>query len=380
MKPTIIGLCTFYSLYWLAMTMIVMRANRRSRWLAPSEGMPSGTGRISVVIPARNEEIDIRDSLRTVLAQQRVELDVIVVDDHSTDRTGEMLDRIASSDSRVKVLHDPPMQEGWLGKCNAMQYGAAEATGDYLLFSDADIMHHPSCFATVLAILQQENLDFLSLCPSWDFLSFWENVNVPICFFGVVKFLGTPGFESPDSPVALASGALMLVKKEVFHAVGGFQALKHEMADDVSFARLLKRRRYRTSYRLAPDCLRVRLFKDARQAFWGTTKNILMAVENHIWLGVPLALFALLQFATPLLAVALGALSADALLVAIGLATYALHYGSFFVARRVLRFDPWKLFGFPLVAIVATSCIGLAIYYRAKGAIHWRGRTIKVHN
>jgi len=185
-------------------------------------------------------------------------LEVFVVDDHSTDRTGELVEDIARSDERVTVLHEPPLTTGWLGKCNAMQHGAVGATGNYLLFTDADIVHAPGCFATALNEMQQNTYDFLSFFPRCDSQSFWENVNIPIYFFGVAKLLATPGIEDPDSAQALASGALMLIKTRVFHDIGGFQGVKGEMFDDVGLARLLKSRQYRIGYRLAPECLRVR--------------------------------------------------------------------------------------------------------------------------
>ena len=113
--------------------------------------------------------------------------------------------------------------------------------------------------------------------PRFEHQTFWENVNIPLYCFGFAKLLAIPGLEDPDSPNAVAAGALMLVKARVFRQVGGFREVKGEMLDDIGFARLLKARHYRIGFRLAPECLRVRLFKTNREAFWGNTKNILVA-------------------------------------------------------------------------------------------------------
>jgi len=176
--------------------------------------------------------------------------------------------------------------KGWLGKSNAMQHGVARESGDYLLFTDADILHAPNCFATVLHEMQRNSYDFISLFPRCYNESLWENVNIPIYFFGVAKLLATPGLEDPDSDQAVGTGALMLVKTQVFRDIGGFEAIRGEMFDDVALARLLKRKRYRVGYRFAPECVHVRLFKSNRDAFWGNTKNILSAVEGAMC-GLP---------------------------------------------------------------------------------------------
>jgi glycosyltransferase involved in cell wall biosynthesis len=366
------------SAYWLAITLKSVSAQKRIQWLSPSSAPFHETRKISVIIPARNEEQDIASSLRSVLNQEGVDLEVIVVNDHSTDRTGEIVDDIARSDPRVKVLHNPPLTKGWLGKCNAMQHGSAEATGDYLLFTDADITHAPGCFATVLNVMQEESYDFISLLPLFENRSIWENVNMPIYFFGVAKLLATPGLENPGSANAVASGALMLISARVFRDIGGFRGVKGEMLDDVGLARLLKGQNYRVGYRLAPDCLQVRLFKNTRDAFWGTTKNILVAVEGHLWLAVPLIILGVLQNLTPLFLIVLGLLKTSGLLLLVGMATYGIQYFSFFSVQRLFRFHPLKLLFFPLAAIVATCCIVRALVSHAKGAIFWRGREIKV--
>ena len=229
------------TIFWLAITFKCMLAQKRIRWLSPSSDPVHATQTISVIIPARDEEQDIATSLHSVLNQEGVDLEVIVVNDHSTDHTGEIVDDIARSDSRLKVLHDPALTQGWLGKCNAMQKGAEVATGAYLLFTDADILHAPGCFATVNNLMQEEAYDFISLFPFLENHSFWENVNMPIYFFGLARLLATPGLEDPDSPNALASGALMLISARVFRDIGGFHDVKGEMLDDVGLARLLKK-------------------------------------------------------------------------------------------------------------------------------------------
>jgi hypothetical protein len=378
MEYIILTTCGLIVFFTLAVTVRSLLAQKHMSWLVPSPPSGQTFSKVSVIIPARNEEHDIVDSLHSVLNQQGVDLEVIVVNDHSTDRTGALVEEITRGDSRVTVLHDPPLQSGWLGKVNAMQYGSAKATGDYLVFTDADILHAPSCFASALTVMQQHTYDLFSFSPQWMNESVWEHVNIPIYFVGFIKLLSLSGLDNPVSPNALASGAFMVIKTTVFQETGGFECVKDDMFDDVGFARSLKANQYRVSYWFAPACSQVRLFKNAHDAFWGTTKNILGAVEGHAGLALPLILVAVVQYWTPVLAVVVGGLTASPLLVVSGVSTYIIQYLSFFSIRRLISFHPLKLLCFPLVVIVSTCCILRAMLYQMKGVIFWRGRAIKV--
>jgi cellulose synthase/poly-beta-1,6-N-acetylglucosamine synthase-like glycosyltransferase len=147
-------------LYWLLVTAKVIAVQRMVHWLHPLRA-PALSAAISVVIPARNEERDLASSLRTVLDQEGVDLEVVVVNDHSTDRTGQIADSFAREDMRVKVVHDPPLLAGWLGKSNAMSHGAAVATRSFLPFSDADMV--PSSPRSVLSTF----MPFQSCVTRW---------------------------------------------------------------------------------------------------------------------------------------------------------------------------------------------------------------------
>jgi glycosyltransferase involved in cell wall biosynthesis len=378
MEWTVLIFCVAVTIYWTVITLKCVSVQKRIHWLSPSLIPVSKNRKISVIMPARNEAQDIAASLRSILNQKNVDLEVVVVNDHSSDRTGKIIDDIARSDSRLKTLHNPPLTKGWLGKCNAMQYGTAETSGDYLLFTDADILHAPGCFANVINVMQKEAYDFISLFPLVENHSFWENINIPIYFFGIAKLLSTPGLENPNSSNAVASGALMLIRANVFQNIGGFQSIKGEMFDDIGLARLLKTKGYRVGYRLAPECLQVRLFKTNLDAFFGTTKNILGAVEGHIWLAIPLMILGFIQNWIPLFAVILGVLNANLFLLLVGLIAYCFQYISFFSIKRLLRFRPLKLLFFPLAPIAAACCIIRALVSHTKGSILWRGREIKV--
>lgn len=334
--------------------------------------------RLSVVIPARDEEVDIEQALRSVLDQVGVEMEVFVVNDHSSDRTGSIVDAIAATDDRVCVLHDPELPQGWLGKCNAMQQAAAQASGEFLLFTDADVRHEPGSFASALAEMQGRPLDFLSLFPQIHCISLWENVLVP-AYVGGLAQLASARIETAGSQEALAAGAFMMVRSAAFRAVGGFESIRGEMFDDVGLARLVKRRGYRVGFRACPQRLQVRLFKGNRHAFWGMTKNVLEILGGRLWLAPLVMALPCFVFWTPLVALAVGLSQRDAPLVMVAAATYAIQYGLLWLGRSLFRFHPGKTLLFPLVAFTTTCCMVRALYfYVSKDSVRWRGRTIRV--
>lgn len=340
------------------------------------QGTTLAAGVISVVVPARNEESDVERGLLSILAQENVDLRVIAVNDHSTDRTGAILESLAAADHRLTVIHDPPLEPGWFGKCNAMEHGVALATGEYLALCDADVVHSRRSLASALAELQRDDLDFISYIPRLVCESFWENVT--LAPFGLVSLalLGGARVNDPASSDAVAAGALILMRRRVLRDVGGFVAVKNQMLDDVALARTVKSRGYRVRLRLAPRLLEVRMFKGNRQAFWGPTKNIL-AFLGHPWLALPALMLPVLVYWVPLAALAAGSWHRNPLLLAAGGSTYLVHILMILHARKISRLRWTRAAFFPLLVLPLVCCGMRALYYRfAKGSVQWRGRTI----
>jgi chlorobactene glucosyltransferase len=355
-----------------------LAALRRWTWKSPPTAGPARAGKVSVIMPARNEEADLARSIQSVLAQEAVELEVIVVNDHSTDGTGAIAEAAATNDGRVRVMHDPELPPGWLGKCNAMQQAARIATGEIFLFSDADIIHVPRCFATALAEMERSGFDFFSLFPRMHCISLWENIIVPT-LIGGLTILATPLIEDPRSSEALAAGAFLMIRAPVFRAIGGFEPIRGEMADDVALARLVKTNGYRVGLRLAPEFLAVRLYKGNRHAFWAMTKNILLGLHGRLWLAPAVMVLPLFVFWTPIYCAIAGVLERDAALALAGVAGYVIGYGSLWSGRRLFPFHPLKALLFPLVVIPVACCMSRALFlYLVRGEVAWRGRTIRV--
>lgn len=333
--------------------------------------------KLSVVIPARNEEEDIEKALRSVLSQRGVDLQVIVVNDHSTDKTGVIVRRLADEDARITLIENPPLDRGWLGKPNAMNHAVGVASADLILFTDADIVHAPTAFATGLSVMRQENLDFLSLTPLIVCESFWENVFIPLSLVPFTAQSASGGVNNPKSSEAWAAGAFMLIKRGVLQEIGGIESIKSQILDDTELARVVKRNGHRVGYHLAPDLMRVRMFKGNSHAFWGPTKNAIALTFSYPWMSIPAMGLPVLVFWVPIVAVLVGIWSGDIRLFAVGLLQPLIGMFSLFRVRSLCRFQWHKAVFFPLVVIPIVCVLARAFYQQnIRGTHVWRDRTI----
>jgi glycosyltransferase involved in cell wall biosynthesis len=331
---------------------------------------------VSVVIPARNEEQDLEEALRSVLGQKGVELNVIVINDHSTDQTGAILRRLAEEDSRITVVENPSLEPGWLGKPNAMNHGIALASDELILFTDADVVHCPTSFATGVAILQKQGLDFLSFLPRIDCVSFWENVCVPLPLFPFTAQCSW-GANDPKSAGAWAAGAFMLIKADVLRDIGGIGAVRSAIVDDAELARVVKRSGHRVGYHLAPNVTHVRIFKSNSHAFWGPTKNAIALTFSHPWMSLPTIGIPVLFFWVPIATAFVGFWMNDIRLIAVGAIQPLASLWGLVRIRPFCKFRWAKAVFFPLIVIPIGCVLAKAFYEQQIRRQHvWRGRTI----
>ncbi|HEX9986788.1 MAG TPA: glycosyltransferase family 2 protein [Thermoanaerobaculia bacterium] len=229
---------------------------------------------VSVIIPARDEERTIERTVRAMLAQTYEQLEVLVVNDRSTDATGEILARIAAEDSRLVVVNGEEPPEGWLGKPWALEQGSRRALGELLLFVDADVIYAPDAVLAAVAHLERSRVSMLSLFPNVELRGFWESLAMPQLAVTAFGFL--PLWLSNRTTIPLlgiGGGPGNLVRRDVFDAIGGFAPLKGEVVDDVGFARLVRRHKYRTELVRADRLISLRMYHGLREIVDGFTKN-----------------------------------------------------------------------------------------------------------
>src|SRR5579864_182200 len=196
-----------------------------------------GQPEVSIIIPARNEEASLGSCLESLVAQNGVALEIIVVNDHSTDRTRE----IANSFPNVKVMDAPPLPPGWTGKNNAAMTGAAQATGEWLLFTDADTVHLPGSLARALNEAKAGRAALLSCSPEQVVSGFWERAVMPLIFAELAAHYRPSEVSDPTSPAAAANGQYILIRREAYDAIGGHAVVADKILEDVELARAVKR-------------------------------------------------------------------------------------------------------------------------------------------
>lgn len=268
---------------WVWMSWLCHRSEQRLSPLPAELGPPLVGERLSVIVTACDEAQIIEPALASLLEQQLEGLEIIVVNDRSTDDTGAIIDRMAEDDPRIKTLHIETLPNGWLGKVNAMKHGAEHASGDWLLFTDADVVFLPRILDRALAHAKQEKLDHLTLLPFMECKSIW--LDLAICGFAQVLFsflrLGS------DDPKPFGAGAFNLVRRSTFERSTGLSWLKMEVADDTGIAFMIANAGGHTRASTAIDGLRLTWYPSLSAMIRGLEKNAYLLSSQ----GNPLRFF-----------------------------------------------------------------------------------------
>jgi glycosyltransferase involved in cell wall biosynthesis len=324
------------------------------------------TGRaiISIIIPARNEEISLADCLQSLVAQSGVEFEIIVVDDHSTDRTRA----IAESFPGVRVVEASPLPQGWTGKNNAVTCGARLAHGEWLLFTDADTVHLPGSLAAALKEAHENGAEMLSYSPEQIAVTFWEMATLPVVFAELARQYSPSKVSDPASPIAAANGQYILIRRETYDAIGGHAAIARDILEDVALARAVKNSGRKILFRYAADRVRTRMYRNYRQLREGWTKNLALLFPNPGWLAAK----SVLLWAFPWTALTIAVIAKhpwwDTFAFSALLLTVArLRRANFDAAMTFLG----ALFGMPMFAYLLLR----SKRAHAHGSVNWKGRT-----
>lgn len=332
---------------------------------------------LSIIVPARNEERQIEICLRSLIAQRYPNFEVIVVNDQSEDATGAMVGRLQREDARLRLIDGLPLPDGWVGKPWALAQGAKAARGEWLLFTDADTVHDPDAAGSALVHALRHKLDALSLLTDQVMIGSAERILLPSILWTIAFAVGaTDDINDPAKPNAIFNGQFVLMSRKCYEAIGGYSALKAEIAEDLELARLLKRDgRFRTALLGANGLVRTRMYRSFAEIWRGFVKNFALGARGQLHLAALGLLF--LAFISPLtptmlvIAAFTGHASlAWALGVGMLLAIFGAEYGM--RASRFPRGSGWTLpVGIVvLLAIFATSLIR----FSSGTGVEWRGR------
>ena len=238
--------------------------------VSPADGPP-----VSVIIPARNEAAVIETVVRTVLASRYRQLELIVVDDRSTDDTSARVARLTREDRRLRLVPGAPLPDGWYGKPWACLQGARAATGGLLLFTDADTTHGPELLGRAVAALQRERADLVTVAPHQRCVTFWERLIMPqIWLLLGLRYHPARVNRARRERDAIANGQFILTTREAYEAVGTHEAVRHEVAEDLALAQTYLRRGRRIHFAFAQEFMETRMYRSLGHLIEGWSKNM----------------------------------------------------------------------------------------------------------
>lgn len=228
--------------WWSTQALLLIRAWFGVRRVDQLDSAPPAQWpKLSVVMPARNEGAHLEAALRAKLASSYPNLELVLVNDRSTDDTGAIAERLAATDARLRVVHLTELPDGWLGKLYAQQRGLEACSGEYVLFSDADIVIAPGTFERVMAECERRSLDFLTIFPKVHPRGFVLQLSLATMFRTLILFTRPWAVRDRSSSAFMGVGAFNLVRRSALAKTKGFEWLKMETGDDVALGQMMKR-------------------------------------------------------------------------------------------------------------------------------------------
>jgi len=323
---------------------------------------------LSVVIAARQEATHLRATLTALLAQSYPTFEVVLVNDRSTDATGSIAEEMARADSRLQVVHVTSLPAGWLGKTHAMHTGAAQARGEYLLFTDADVVFAPGTLTRAMRLVAQEKVDHLAVLPCITSPS--RILRWSVGAFSIFFLLFTRAWQVANSRsrASIGIGAFNLVRTSVYRAAGGHEPIRLRPDDDLRLGRLLKSRGARAAVWRSAGMVEVDWYPSVRALIHGMEKNSFAALDYRVGAAVSSVASQLLYAAAFLVP-----LWVTGPLRVVVLMDLAVMVAASAAAARLVRQPAWSALLQPLVlpfmAWVQARAVVLTL---RRGGIEWR--------
>jgi len=258
------------------------------------------TSRVSVLVPARNEEACIASCLESLVAQRAEVYEILVLDDHSEDQTEKLIESFSQRDSKVRKISGQALPEGWTGKAWACQQLSQSATGDVLVFTDADTVHHPDAIGSAVSCLESKNADMISLWPYQQMQTLGEKLVVPFVHLLLLVFLPhwMPG---KWRSLGAANGQFIAFSKAAYDRLGGHESVKYHLVEDVSLARLAKVAGMKMINMDGSQLVSCRMYESFPQIWEGFSKNLRAGCDGSVMAFMMLQLIQLVFLFLPFL-------------------------------------------------------------------------------
>ncbi len=343
----------------------------------PAVGPLSTYPFVSVCVPARDEERDIEACLTSLLKQDYPNFEVIVVDDNSTDKTPAIIESLRERYPNLVAIQGEELPPDWYGKPFALHQAAQKARGELLLFTDADPVFQPYALKSAVRLMQNYWLDMVTLLPGAEFGSFWERAVQPVIFAFIAALTRFRKVNDSKSRSAMAVGAFILLRREVYEQVGGHETLRQAILEDIGMARLVKQSGAKIMIIDGMKIYSIRMYHSLREIWIGWRKNVFLAMKKSIFKTFYTILCLLGFVVTPWVLVAVHLWAGSGLVwQAMAWAGLAMVLITKWVLCHEIKLEKHYAFLFPLGALVMTAImINSMIHVLFRGKAEWRGRT-----
>lgn len=381
----LIALTSLALAVWLTRHVLISLERRRGFLLSEDYADQGERPPVSVIVAAKDEADNIGRCVTSMLEQDYEELEMIVVNDRSSDDTAAIVERIAGTDDRLSLINVGHLPAGWCGKNNAMNVGIRQARHDWICMIDADC--HLTSNRALRAAVQyaiDQKADLLSVLPNLEMKGFWENVVQPVCGGVMMIWFNPDRVNNPDRPEAYANGAFMLMRRAAYEKIGGHEAVRSQVNEDMHMAARVKQHGLNLRVVRNRGLYLVRMYTSLRgivrgwgRIFYGTFGTLRRLTITLLVLMV-ISLLPYVCAAVGLTAMAAGVEPAGLAVAcaAVGLATVATQLSVFFRFRRLIDARPDLFWTYPVGCIVASLSVVLALTKLRPGAqVTWRNTT-----
>ncbi len=282
---------------WVHRFYKVRQISRSEYFLKPNDSTdPKMLPSVTILIPAKNEETNIVRCVESLLAQDHKELDIIVIDDRSTDLTSKLVTEIAQKDKRVRLLKIEHCPDGWSGKNHALVEGVKLAKHDILVFTDADTYHYPHCITTAVAYAVDNKVDMMSINPHLVAGTVWENLIMPVAGGVLMLWFPMDLINSDSSDLSYANGQFILFDKKSYDSIEGHESVKQELLEDLALARKIKSAGLRLKVLWGPQLYQTRMYTNLKDMWNGWVRIFFYGLGKSVT-KVMLSVLAVFLFA-----------------------------------------------------------------------------------
>jgi glycosyltransferase involved in cell wall biosynthesis len=292
-EATIVWIYVILIAIWPIRLLVLELILRGNRYLTPQSPTYQGsvTPLVSVILPAKDEQTYLADCLTALSRQSYANLEIIIIDDRSSDETPQIAARFAAEDRRANVITIKELPTGWTGKTHAIHVASRQATGEWLWFIDADTLHAVDSLSVLMEHARSQNAAMVSILPELRCETFWEQVVQPIGGIVLMQSFPLGRVNNDRSPLAFANGQCILIERKAYDAAGGHSGVRSRFVEDIGLARQVKNLGYRIRVMLVRGLVTCRMYASLTQLIHGWSRILYDALDRSF----PRLLFRLLD-------------------------------------------------------------------------------------